>query len=467
MKRLVEFIRCVSNFRKISLPFLVVSTAGALLVATNAHAVPSFARQTGMACAACHTMFPELTPFGRSFKMNGYVIANLKTVRDILTNRQDILELDQIPPISFMFQTSYTKTNKAIPDSAVAGAFAQNGNVLFPQQASLFYAGRIASQLGAFIQFTYSTPDDHFSWDNTVFRYANNMSDNERGLVWGVTLNNNPTVQDPWNSTPAWGFPWVASSVAPNPAAATMLDGTLAQQVAGLTAFLFWNNAIYGEVGVYRSAQVNSAQPPDSTASNTIHNVAPYWRFAWQHQWGRNSLEIGTVGMRADIFPGSGTPLSGATNTFTDLGLDSQFQFIGDKHIFSVLASYIHERQNLDASFAAGGSSNSSINLQTFKLAANYYYNRRYGISIGYFKTTGSTDALLYPSNAVVVGSASHSPDSDGWIGELDYVPWLNIKISLQYTLYTKFNGGDSNYDGFGRDAGDNNTLYISAVFNF
>ena len=467
MNNLLKFIRIVLKLRKIILLPLLVIAMGSLVVTTNADAVPSFARQTGMACAACHTMFPELTPFGRSFKMSGYVIANLKTVRDILANKQDILELDEIPPLSFMFQTSYTKTNKAIPDSAVSGAFAQNGNVLFPQQASLFYAGRIARQLGAFIQFTYSTPDDHFSWDNTVFRYANDMSDNERGLVWGVTLNNNPTVQDIWNSTPAWGFPWVASSVAPSPAAATMLDGTLAQQVAGLSAFLFWNNAIYGEVGVYRSAQVNSTQPPDSTTSNTIHNAAPYWRFAWQHQWDRNSLEIGTVGMHTDIFPGGGTPLAGATNTFTDLGLDSQFQFIGDKHIFSVLALYIYERQNLDASFAAGGSANSSNNLQTLKLTANYYYNRRYGISVGYFSTTGSADALLYPSNTAVAGSASHNPDSHGWIGELDYVPWLNVKVSLQYKLYTKFNGGDSNYDGFGRDASDNNTLYISVAFNF
>lgn len=27
--------------------------------------VPSFARQTGMACEVCHTAFPELTHFGR------------------------------------------------------------------------------------------------------------------------------------------------------------------------------------------------------------------------------------------------------------------------------------------------------------------------------------------------------------------------------------------------------------------
>ena len=46
-------------------------------------AVPSFARQTGMACAACHTVFPELTPFGREFKLNGYVLDNIKQVTGI------------------------------------------------------------------------------------------------------------------------------------------------------------------------------------------------------------------------------------------------------------------------------------------------------------------------------------------------------------------------------------------------
>jgi len=39
--------------------------------APDALAVPSFARQTGMACEACHTVYPELTHFGRVFKANG------------------------------------------------------------------------------------------------------------------------------------------------------------------------------------------------------------------------------------------------------------------------------------------------------------------------------------------------------------------------------------------------------------
>ncbi|MEJ2687039.1 MAG: cytochrome C, partial [Gammaproteobacteria bacterium] len=46
----------------------------------NANAVPSFARQTGLACMACHTVFPELTPFGRTFKLNGYTLTGIQQI---------------------------------------------------------------------------------------------------------------------------------------------------------------------------------------------------------------------------------------------------------------------------------------------------------------------------------------------------------------------------------------------------
>lgn len=40
----------------------------------NAYALPSYARQTGLSCTACHTVFPELTQMGRDFKMRGYTM---------------------------------------------------------------------------------------------------------------------------------------------------------------------------------------------------------------------------------------------------------------------------------------------------------------------------------------------------------------------------------------------------------
>ncbi|TMH05153.1 MAG: hypothetical protein E6H79_09435, partial [Betaproteobacteria bacterium] len=43
-----------------------------------AHAVPSFARQTGLECMACHVSWPELTSVGRQFKLGAYTLTQAK-----------------------------------------------------------------------------------------------------------------------------------------------------------------------------------------------------------------------------------------------------------------------------------------------------------------------------------------------------------------------------------------------------
>ena len=71
--------------------------------------------------------------------------------------------------------------------------------------------------------------------------------------------------------------------------------------------------------------------------------------------------------------------------------------------------------------------------------------------------------ALLSPAFAV----ANNKPDSKGWTVEFDWLPYQNTKLALQYTMYSKFNGGNTNYDGSGRNAKDNNTLYLLGWINF
>src|SRR5208282_5847930 len=105
---------------------IVLLLTSGFLIAPMANAVPSFARQTGMACEACHTVWPELTHFGRMFKAGGYVIDNLKQVKGVTPQRDEILELAALPPLSLMVQVSDTWLSKPLPDSAVAGA-SQNG----------------------------------------------------------------------------------------------------------------------------------------------------------------------------------------------------------------------------------------------------------------------------------------------------------------------------------------------------
>jgi hypothetical protein len=462
---------------------VLIGSALFALVLPSAWAVPSYARQTGMACSTCHTVFPELTPFGREFKLNGYVLDNMKQIKGITFERSETMSLNTIPPLSLMAQISYTHTSTALPDSSsITGALAQDGEASFPQQVSFFYAGKIAEGLGSFVQLTYSGPGDHFGLDNTDIRYAYHTSFDpaaQQDVIFGVTLNNNPTVQDPWNSTPAWGYPFAGSATAPTPITSAKLDsgaGAIGQNSAGLGGYMWFDHSVYAELTMYTGAKVGGTHPLDSSQAPLAHGIAPYWRLAYEKRWGQNSLSVGTFGIRAGIRPAATVPGStttppqnvplGPADKYTDYGLDSQYQYISDDHLVSAFGTYFHEKQNLDASFKYGLSANPSNTLNTEKLALQYYYRRKIGGSVGIFNTTGSTDTGLY-APAAVTGSASGSPSSRGYVFELNYVPFLNVKLQVQYVAYSKFNGGGGNYDGSGRNASDNNTLYLLGWFNF
>ena len=133
------------------------------------------------------------------------------------------------------------------------------------------------------IQLTYASDGGTFGIDNTDLRYANSVVlEHEQSLIYGVTVNNNPTVQDLWNSTPAWGFPYAGSNAVVSPLAGTQIDGALAQDVAGISAYVMWNESLYGELGAYRSAKqgvlnpiTGAAGPLDGTVSNVISGAAP------------------------------------------------------------------------------------------------------------------------------------------------------------------------------------------------
>ena len=157
-----------------ALSALVWLLLGGLLAASGeAGAVPAFARQTGMACMACHVSFPELTPFGRFFKMTGYTLKNNDTI-----------------PLSGMVQISRTNTRTIDQQDF---DFVRNGDTVL-QQASLFYAGRIYGPVGAFAQWTYDGIGHHSALDNTDIRAAWHLTREDIDFIYGVTVNNNPTV---------------------------------------------------------------------------------------------------------------------------------------------------------------------------------------------------------------------------------------------------------------------------------
>jgi hypothetical protein len=467
--------------------FLLTAVAALAVLGLSwgrADAVPSYARQTGFSCAACHTVYPELTPLGRRFKLTGYL---LTTTPSQGTSAEEYV-LNRTPPISAMVMVSETQTQKSVPDpnSTVPGGTSQNNSVAFPQQVSFFYAGRISPNTGAFIQITYSGQDDHFSMDNTDIRMVDQGAIGNQNFVYGLTLNNNPGVQDLWNSTPAFGYPYASSASAPAQAARIQLDGSLAQQVAGLGGYVAWlrgSSYLYGELSLYQSSQPGSTQPLNSGASSpVVRDQAPYARVAYETNWSNTSLEVGTLAMMTALSPTSVTvpdptganpttnqPLNKVSpNRFYDSGVDAQWEYIpSDETIFTVKGLWLHEDQMLGADAGAAHLSNS---LDTQRLTGSYYYNRKGGVIAQWFATTGSSDTGLYPSTSTTAGAATfrtNSPNTSGYIVELVYNPYLNTRYSLQYTAYDKFNGAATNYDGNGRNASDNNTTYLLAWLMF
>ena len=438
--------------------FCVLAAAGLLvsLSIRETRAVPSFARQSGMSCTTCHTVWPQLTPFGRAFKMGGFTFSSASEKEPYR------------PPVAAMFQASATflndndgnLTNGAAPFDNSEDSTTDRYNL--PQQASVFYGGRIIDHFGALAQLTYDGTANDVALDLTDVRYARITSLGGTNLTFGFTLNNSPTVEDVWNSTPTWGFPYAASAVAPAPAAGALIDGGLDAQVGGLGIYSGWYNWLYGAFSVYRTTDNGIARPlgAGTTVDTETNGAVPYWRFALHHDWGKHSGELGTYGLYALVHPDGKT--GGTSDEFTDLALDAEYQFIASPHLFSIQGTYIHEKQNWDGSYKLGAVENRNSTLRVYRANASYYYRSSYGTfggSLAYFLTDGDSDSLLYAPESVD-GSRTGSPDSSGFIFEGDYIFWDKYKFSLQYTAYNKFNGSSSNYDGSGRDASDNNTFY-------
>ena len=426
-----------------------------ILSIRSVYAVPSFARQTGLSCNVCHSNPPQLTAFGRNFKLKGYVLADT-TAADKVGNTKDLL-LSKYIPLSVMVLLSNTSSQATQPGT-------QNSTAGFPQQLSIFLAGGFASHFGGLAQLTYTHSDDHFGMDNTDLRYANQGKLAGKDWEYGITLNNNPTVEDVWNSTPAWGFPWISSASGASPLASPLIQGALGQDVAGVGGYSLWNNHLYTDVSLYRSEHGGASTPVTGVGSPyNISGVAPYWRAAWQQTWGSNYLEVGTYGIFMNSFPGA---VSGPEDRYVDPSFDFQYERPFGANLLDVHGTYIHEKSNLGATFLAQGATTAVNHLNTFKLDGTYHWTNRYTATGAIFSTNGNADSLLY-APAPLTGSNNGSPNTRGYTAQFAFWPVQNIDLSVNYTGYSKFNGASTNYDGANRNASDNNTVYVALWLNF
>ena len=494
----------------IGIAALISAAAAVLAVLTplTASALPAFARQTGQNCVACHAggQFPELTPYGRIFKMTGYTIGE-RTV-----------------PLSVMGVISYANVKDTSKTDDRTVDFQKNNSLIFAT-GSAFLAGKVTNNIGAFVQVTYDNYSSqtvgpngelgrfqgHTQADNMDIRYADRFIDANRDLIVGLSLNNNPSVSDPWNSAAAW-MQYVPNA---SPTSHQFVDGPFpgfgsGGNIAGATAYAYLNKSVYAELGLYGTAKsalsFMSAGIADINRTN-LSGTNPYWRLAYTREWGAHNIMLGTSGMVGHVFD-AGMDTSDPNNRgrFRNAGIDSQYQYLLDPHAVTAQLSFMRQTQNYSvntmganaANVAAGityflpdgvtsvAPANPSDTTRTFRAKLSYVYQAKYGGSVSFFDVRGTTNTLNQtagfdstqsisttpdPISGIfstrVTGNLSGNPATRGFNYEGFWIPVQYVRVGVQYTAYNKFNGAADNYDGFGRNARDNNTLrfYVWAAY--
>lgn len=428
------------------LPLTRLACAGvALFAASETQALPSYARQTGQNCGACHvgSFGPQLTPYGQRFKIGGYTDGDHAAL-----------------PLSAMLVGTFTHTQKDLPEEP-ARHYSLNDNYAF-QEGSVFLAGRLADHLGSFAQATYSGIDRVWAWDNLDIRYARELEVSDKELTLGLSLNNNPGIQDPWNTLPGWGFPYIGSELAPTAPAAPLLAGGLETQVLGLNAYAFFDQRWYAELGAYDSLSRRTLQRLGVTQEADTSGLSPYARLTYSRDLHQQAYSVGLVALHSSLTPDVGVP----HDNYTDFGIDGSYQFLGNRrNIFSVNGLILSEKQNLDGTFTLGDAGDKDQTLHSYNLNFSYYRDQTYGATVGFFDIRGSQDALLYPD------SLAGRPNTRGEVFQIDYTPfgkddsWLapnaNLRLGLQYTAYERYAGRANNSEGSGLSASDNNTLAV------
>jgi len=402
------------------------------LACTLAQAVPSFARQTGQPCAMCHVggFGPQLTDFGIQFKLAGYT-----------TTKGG----DWKPPVAAMVMAGLTHTSKSqdpatLEGHSLTGSLKGNDNLTL-DQVSLFVSGRIAEHLGLFSQLTYDGIAQHTSIDNVDLRAATTTQLGGHLTVLGVSLNNNPGVQDPFNTLPAWAFPYIASNVAPGPSASTILDEAFGQKATGLVGYAQLDGTWYGELGTYRM-QTPTLQKDFGIAvadrdAGALRSPL-YARLAARRSFESASLEAGVVLFKTGYQPDRAVP---DTMHIRDLGIDASWRWTAaNGNIATVLGSVIRETQ------AGSQTTEYSVN-------GSWFWDKDYGATVQRFGVNAP-------------GLASR-----GTRLQLDWTPYgktppsggidANLRLGLQLTAYNKLDGAG------GSAASDANSVFLFAWLAF
>ena len=396
-----------------------------LLASTAAQAVPSYARQTGAACADCHAgaYGPALTPYGMRFKLNGYT--------DTDGNG------GKIPLAAQLIAT------RSIP--------ARGESTTRLTEADLYLAGRLTDQVGGYVKVENSnTGNNTFRTrlNNVDLRFvAKDLKLGDKEATLGVSVNNNPGFQDPIAALPG------AAGIGPPSVSGSLLNlSALARRVIGASVYGLYDSTWYGEVGSYTSLPTSQQDHLGYAVSGDPGKLSDtgYFRFAYMKDLKRQFFSAGVVALstRRQL------PRTGPRDDITDLGYDLTYQFLGNReHIVQLSYTNILEKRRYGSTPASPSTpglaarTRGVVRDQTTSLT--YTFRQSYGITLTHLVNSGSRDAVRYTpygvpdttSNLIGVFWAPFGKDDS-------YTSLANMKIAATWFRFARFNGSRTNIFG-------------------
>jgi hypothetical protein len=295
--------------------------------------------------------------------------------------------------------------------------------------------------------------------------------------IIGLSLNNNPGVQDPFNTMPVWGFPYTSSALAFGlGGAGTLINGGLEQRVTGLSAYTFWNNLLYAEIGTYRSLSPTMQSKFGLGRRTTSGRLGGGTVLASGRLPGPEEAGLQRRRVRAQHLAAAGPQRAGTQQVQRPRRRCVVPVPRARASTCTVNTSFIRERQTRDAWLAAGEADNRKGHLNEFKLNGSYHYDQTWGATVGRFLTTGTADGALYAAGNGDFGFANGRPTAPATScrptgrrgARRPGAPrGPTCAWAPSTPMLPEFNGAKRNYDGNGRDAKDNNTLFLFAWTSF
>lgn len=297
----------------------------------------------------------------------------------------------------------------------------------------------------------------------------------------GVAASNGPAAQDPLISSLNWSLPYGTPPVSLTTPAQPAFAAPEMESAIGATVHLLVADSLYLEAGAYDLLGPTVQRSfGKAYAPSMDHPTAPYARLGYGWHGEHASAHLGAAFLSTQYNPQFGIhSVDGmlGRNVYTNLVIDAGVQaHPGQHHEFALYGAYIQERQRLRGLFSRGASDAPSGMLEQVHLNAAWMYDRTWRLSVGMQTTWGEMNRAMYRAGPIG-GSRNGKPNSTAFIIEANWLPFgriapegsllASVKTGIQYVAWTRFNGASTNYDGFGRAAAANNSLWAFVQMSF